>query len=113
MRGDNADARQLAHWRIDDIPESLYRQMCTSQTAANEFLRQYWSAIYPPPSDLPTVASSTPAQRNAKAAKMVGYLSKTPEKVEAIIREARAQGVDAAKIEVVCLQYYYNLYFRD
>ena len=75
--------------------------MRTCQTAANEFLRQFWSAIYPPPSDLQTVSSSTPAQKAAKAAKMAGYLAKTPEKVNAIVETARAAGIDAAKIEVV------------
>ena len=75
--------------------------MRTCQTAANEFLRQFWSAIYPPPSELQTLAQNTPAQKAAKAAKMASYLAKTPEKVSAIIQAARVSGVDATKIEVV------------
>lgn len=75
--------------------------MRTSQTAANEFLRQFWTSIYPPPSDLPSVATLTPAQKAAKAGKMIGYLAKTPEKIEAIIQAARNQEVDATKIEAV------------
>ena len=85
----------------EDIPESYFAQMRSCQTAANEFLRQFWSSVYPPPSDVQTVASSTPAQKAAKAAKMVGYLMKTPEKVEAIIQAARSENIDTSKIEVV------------
>jgi transcription initiation factor TFIIH subunit 1 len=73
--------------------------MRTCQTAANEFLRQFWTATYPPITDGPSL--STPAQRAAKASKMVGYLSKTPEKVAAIVQTAQQQGLDAARVEVV------------
>lgn len=75
--------------------------MTTCQTAANEFLRQYWSATLPQPPELQTAATATPAQRAAKAVKMIGYLAKTHEKVAAIVMQAQAHGVDAAKVEVV------------
>ncbi len=74
--------------------------MRTCQTAANEFLRQYWSAIYPP-SDAQTLGISTPAQKAAKAAKMIGYLASTQEKVDAIVKAASSAGAEPAKIEVV------------
>ena len=85
------------HLFLDDIPENLFTQMRTCQTAVNEFLRQYWSSIYPSPMDGNTLA--TPAQKAAKAAKMIGYLSRTPEKIAAIVQTARNEGVDPAKIE--------------
>lgn len=75
--------------------------MTTCQTAANEFLRQYWSSTLPQPPELQTAATATPAQRAAKAVKMIGYLVKTHEKVAAIVMQAQAHGVDAAKVEVV------------
>ena len=75
--------------------------MTTCQTAANEFLRQFWLAIYPPPTESQTLAAATPAQKAAKAAKMVGYLGKTHEKVEALIRAAHQEGVDPARVKVV------------
>ncbi len=75
--------------------------MTTCQTAANEFLRQFWLSTYPPPTDVQTVVAATPAQRAAKAAKMIGYLSRTREKVDAIIRTAQAGGFDPNRIEVV------------
>ena len=53
--------------RVDDVPEPLFRQMRTCQTAANEFLRQFWLAIYPPSSDAQTASSSNPALKAAKA----------------------------------------------
>lgn len=85
----------------DDIPDGLFRQMTTCQTAANEFLRQFWLAIYPPPSESQTLAPATPAQKAAKAAKMVVYLAKTYEKVEALVRAAHQEGVDPARVKIV------------
>ena len=75
--------------------------MTTCQTAANEFLRQFWSSIYTPTSEGRSLAQSTPAQRQAKAKKMAGYLAKTPEKIDAIVRTARNRNVDVQKVEVV------------
>jgi transcription initiation factor TFIIH subunit 1 len=74
--------------------------MTTCQTAANEFLRQFWSATYPPPVDS-ILSIATPTQRAAKAAKMIGYLAKTSEKVEALVRMAQQHGVDGSRVEQV------------
>ncbi|TFK73910.1 hypothetical protein BDN72DRAFT_813870 [Pluteus cervinus] len=95
----NVSARLETKSRKNDIPDGLFRQMTTCQTAANEFLRQYWSAIHPPPVDLPTVAIPTPAQRTAKAIKMISYLSKTPEKIAALVKVAQQHNVDPLRIE--------------
>ncbi|GLB37585.1 putative TFIIH p62 subunit, N-terminal domain [Lyophyllum shimeji] len=83
----------------DEIPDGLFRQMTTCQTAANEFLRQFWSAVYPPPMELQTVMVATPAQRATKAAKMIGYLAKTREKVDALVKVAEQHGVDKGSVE--------------
>lgn len=92
---------------LGDIPEGLFQQMITCHTAANEFLRQFWSAIYPSPVDSQSISSiATPAQRASKAAKMVGYLSKTPEKVEALVRMAQQHGVNGSKVETVKISLY-------
>ncbi|THH30841.1 hypothetical protein EUX98_g3340 [Antrodiella citrinella] len=96
----NVSARLDVKNRENDIPEGLLRQMTTCQTAANEFLRQFWLAIYPPPSELQTASASGPAQKAAKAAKMIGYLEKTGEKVDGLVRTARAEGVDPEKVQV-------------
>ncbi|KAG6882210.1 hypothetical protein C0992_012469, partial [Termitomyces sp. T32_za158] len=84
-----------------DIPDGLFRQMTSCQTAANEFLRQFWSAMYPPPMDAQAQAvnAATPAQRAAKAAKMIGYVVKTREKVAALVNVARMHGVDPGRVE--------------
>ena len=95
---------------LDDIPNGLFRQMIACQTAANEFLRQFWSAIYPSPVDSQSILSiATPAQRAAKATKMIGYLSKTPEKVEALVRVAQQHGVSGSKVETVKKFFYFYL----
>lgn len=88
---------------VDDIPESFFRQMTSCQTAANEFLRQFWSATYPPMSEAQNIAVATTAQRAAKATRMIGYLSKTHEKVGALLRTAQQQGLDHNRIEAVSI----------
>ncbi|KAG6903111.1 hypothetical protein C0995_006298 [Termitomyces sp. Mi166 len=95
----NISARLEVRSRKNDIPDGLFRQMTTCQTAANEFLRQFWSAMYPPPMDVQTVNMATPAQRATKAAKMIGYIAKTREKVEALVNIAKTHGVDPTRVE--------------
>jgi transcription initiation factor TFIIH subunit 1 len=51
--------------------------------------------------ELQTLAVSTAAQRTAKAARMIGYISKTHEKVEALVRTAQQHGIDATQVEIV------------
>jgi transcription initiation factor TFIIH subunit 1 len=74
--------------------------MATCHTATNEFLRQFYSAIYSPSVDHP-MSSATPAQKAAKATKMAGYISRTPEKVASIAQTAQEHGINAAQIEMV------------
>jgi transcription initiation factor TFIIH subunit 1 len=93
----------LSSTSVDEIPDGLFRQMTTCQTAANEFLRQFWTTIYPPPVEVQTLAVFTAAQRTAKAARMIGYISKTHEKVDALIRTAQQHGLDASRVEIVSL----------
>ncbi|KAF9051169.1 hypothetical protein BDZ89DRAFT_527109 [Hymenopellis radicata] len=95
---ENVRARLDVQSRNNDIPDGLFTQMTTCQTAANEFLRQFWAATYPSVSDQ-TLSIATPAQRATKAAKMAGYLAKTHEKVAAIVATSHAQGVDSHKIQ--------------
>ena len=97
----NVATRLDAQKRKADIPEEIFRQMRTCQTAANEFLRQFWSAIYPPVGETTLGGTTTLAQKTAKATRMAGYLSKTPEKVAAIIRAAEMAGVDRARVQTV------------
>ncbi|KAG8213565.1 hypothetical protein J3R82DRAFT_10220 [Butyriboletus roseoflavus] len=96
----NVAARLDIKTRKADFPPNLFRQLTTCQTAANEFLRQFWTSIYPPPSEHAT-PTFTAAQRSAKAAKMVGYLGKTHEKVDALVRAAVLEGVEGNRVVVV------------
>lgn len=73
----------------------------TCQTAANEFLRQFWLATYPPLVETQISLSVTPAQRAAKAAKMIGYISKTAEKVQALVDVAQYSGIDPTRVKNV------------
>jgi transcription initiation factor TFIIH subunit 1 len=98
----NVATRLDAYKRKVDIPEDIFRQMCTCQTAANEFLRQFWSAIYPPVGET-LGGPTTLAQKTVKATRMAGYLSKTPEKVAAIIKAAEMAGADRGRVQTVCL----------
>jgi transcription initiation factor TFIIH subunit 1 len=47
------------------------------------------------------VGNATPAQKAAKAAKMISYIAKTQEKVDALIRTAQREGVDPTAVEIV------------
>ena len=97
----NVATRLDAHKRKADISEDILRQMLTCQTAANEFLRQFWSAIYPPVGET-LGGPTTLAQKTAKATRMAGYLTKTPEKIGAIIKAAEIAGVDRGRVQTVC-----------
>ncbi|KAI0082063.1 hypothetical protein K474DRAFT_1655997 [Panus rudis PR-1116 ss-1] len=96
----NVSARLDVKMRKHDLPEGLFRSMTTCQTAANEFLRQFWLSIYPPASEFQTASSVNSAQKAAKAAKMAGYLEKTHEKVTALVRQAHQEGVDPQRVQV-------------
>ncbi|KAJ6594100.1 hypothetical protein B0H19DRAFT_1093796 [Mycena capillaripes] len=96
----NVASRLDVKSRKNDIPDALFRQMTSCQTATNEFLRQFWSSMYPPAAEVQVVAIATPAQRAAKAAKMIGYLSKTQEKVDALVYMGPQHQVDPARIEI-------------
>ncbi|KAH9083858.1 hypothetical protein EDB83DRAFT_2512159 [Lactarius deliciosus] len=77
---ENVATRLDAQKRKADIPEEIFGQMRTCQTAANEFLRQFWSAIYPPVGESTLGGTTTLVQKTAKATRMAGYLTKTSEK---------------------------------
>ncbi|KAM5530768.1 hypothetical protein V8D89_015575 [Ganoderma adspersum] len=96
----NVQSRLDVKQRKHDIPEALFRQMTTCQTAANEFLRQFWLTIYPPANESQQLSVATPAQKAAKASKMIGYLKKTHEKVEALVVEAQREQADPARVRV-------------
>ncbi|KAJ6499050.1 hypothetical protein C8R45DRAFT_980909 [Mycena sanguinolenta] len=96
----NVAARLDVKSRKNDLPDVLFHQMTICQTATNEFLRQFWSSMYPPAAEVQVVAVATPAQRAAKAAKMIGYLSKTQEKVDALVYMGPQHNVDPARIEI-------------
>ncbi|PPQ99447.1 hypothetical protein CVT24_005254 [Panaeolus cyanescens] len=83
----------------NDIPPGVFKDMIACQTATDEFLRQFWSAVYPPLGDLQVASQATPAQRAAKAARMIGYISATPEKVQKLIRAGEMHGCPPKKIE--------------
>jgi transcription initiation factor TFIIH subunit 1 len=57
--------------------------------------------MYPPVAEQQGLAQATAAQKIAKGAKMVGYLGKTHEKVDALIQTARVEGLDASRVEIV------------
>jgi len=108
----NVATRLDAYKRKADIPEDIFRQMRTCQTAANEFLRQFWSAIYPPVGET-LGGPTTLAQKTAKATRMAGYLTKTPEKVTAIIKAAEMAGVDRGRVQTVSIYPFFCLVVVD
>ena len=86
------------------IPEAVLRQMTSCQSAANEFLRQFWSAVLPAKAfDITVAAHATPAQKAARAQKMIGYLERTEERVRGVLSEAQSANVDPQRVRFVCV----------
>ncbi|KAH9022838.1 hypothetical protein EDB85DRAFT_1895073 [Lactarius pseudohatsudake] len=88
---ENVATRLDAQKRKADIPEEVFGQMRTCQMATNEFLRQFWSAIYPPVGESTLGGPTTLAQKTAKARRIARYLTKMSEKFGAIVRAAEMQ----------------------
>jgi len=75
--------------------------MKTCQTAGNEFLRLFWSAVYPPPSELQTPGATSVAHKAAKIDRMADYLMGTQAKVDALVHAAVESKIDHTKVQVV------------
>lgn len=76
-------------------------EMTSLQTATAEFLRQFWSAIYPPPPEQGLLSVASPDQLSSRADKMSKYLAKTRSKVAALNHKASQIGMDARRIDAV------------
>ena len=97
----------------DRIPEEVLGQMRACQTAANSFLRQIWSADYPPAGgETQTLGGpicTTLAQWTAKATRiMARCLTQTPEKVAAVISVAETAGADRGWVQIACLLFVFG-----
>ncbi|KAH8828569.1 hypothetical protein DL96DRAFT_1603756 [Flagelloscypha sp. PMI_526] len=90
----NVSARMISKSK----KSGLFQQMTSCQAATNEFLRQFWTSTHPPPIDEAMLHVPTQAQRTAKIAKMVVYLSNTHEKVESLVQIASKYSTDGAKV---------------
>ncbi|KZP34228.1 hypothetical protein FIBSPDRAFT_809314 [Athelia psychrophila] len=107
----NVGARQaVRQGGAGALPPALLAQMAGCQTAANEFLRQFWAAVYPAALSTSTSTGTgtgtgkdrgrEKAERDATAAKMAGYLGKTAEKVAGLVRAGVGEGVEGERVEV-------------
>lgn len=103
----NLNSRHLSKTeKQHQIPEDLLRQMTSCQTSANEFLRHLWSAVLPPgQNDHSASAKGTPAQKAAKAQKMISYLQKTQDRVDLVLKEAKRARQDVERISFVRLPF--------
>ncbi|GJJ06326.1 hypothetical protein Clacol_000517 [Clathrus columnatus] len=91
--------RQEMKKKTNDIPEPLLKQMATCQTAGNEFIRQFWSAVYPSSYETPNQMAASSIYRQAKLDRMAEYIARTPAKVEALVQEARQSGTDPERVQ--------------
>ncbi|KZV97754.1 hypothetical protein EXIGLDRAFT_811339 [Exidia glandulosa HHB12029] len=117
---ESVSARMGNKSRKNDIPDAVLRDMTTAHNATNEFLRQFWGAIYPQAAEGGQVLAplTTPAQKKEKAGKMAAYLGNTHDKVDALAQQADAAGGDSGKVRVAlqpmldavdrALDYFYN-----
>ncbi|KAG2153773.1 uncharacterized protein EDB93DRAFT_1134706 [Suillus bovinus] len=94
---------RFSQFRIDKRAGDAALDSMTQNVSARLDIRtrkseQFWTSLYPPPTT--TSLGATPSQNAAKAAKMAGYLSKTREKVEALVRAGQLEGVEPERVEV-------------
>jgi len=73
--------------------------MTSCHNAANEFLRQYWSAVLP--AQIGALGTTSVAAKVAKAGKMAGYLRGMEGKINAVVHTAAADGLDPARVKAV------------
>ncbi|KAL1411616.1 RNA polymerase II transcription factor B subunit 1 [Vanrija albida] len=82
------------------IPEGILEQMRICHISTNEFLRQYWSAVLPPPPGSlgAGTGGQTPSEREKRAAKMAKYLAGTEGRVNAIVNVAMTERFDPERV---------------
>jgi len=73
--------------------------MTSLQTTCSEFLRQFWSAVHPPPPEQGVLSVATPEQLLAREDKMVNHLLKIQDRIDEILRSGEAVGVDPNRIQ--------------
>lgn len=86
---------------LDEFPEDIMNEMTSLQTATSEFLRQFWSAVNPPPPEQGVLSVATPEQLQERKDKMAGYLIKTEDKIQVIAGKAVQSGSDGSKVQAV------------
>lgn len=86
---------------FDPLPPTILQQMKSCHNAANEFLRQYWSAILP--TQVGALGSSSVAAKATKAGRMAGYLKGMEGKINAVVHTAVTEGVDPMRVRAVRL----------
>ncbi|KAG8981540.1 RNA polymerase II transcription factor B subunit 1 [Tulasnella sp. JGI-2019a] len=85
--------------RKSDFPDDILEEMTSLQTATSEFLRQFWSAVYPPPPEQGLLSVASPAQLAERAAKMAKYLARTQGKVSTLVQKGAQMGMDGRRID--------------
>ncbi|SCZ89651.1 BZ3500_MvSof-1268-A1-R1_Chr9g10523 [Microbotryum saponariae] len=86
------------------IPRSTLDQCTTIAASANEFLRQFWSAVLPPkPGDISALASSTPVQKAARAERMKNGLDRTLERIRVVVQGLEEGSEVRARVESALL----------
>ncbi|KDE03673.1 hypothetical protein MVLG_05862 [Microbotryum lychnidis-dioicae p1A1 Lamole] len=86
------------------IPRSTLDQCTTIAASANEFLRQFWSAVLPPkPGDISAFASSTPVQKAARAERMKNGLDRTLDRIRIVVQGLEEGSEVRARVESALL----------
>lgn len=110
---DNLQARaQAKSSKNTTFPSDLTKSISSFVTTSNEFLRQFWFAVLPPQSgDISFAARMSPEEKAAKAQRMISYLSRTEERVQALAKQAAALGIKEDKVRAVsCCHLQFSFY---
>lgn len=60
--------------------------------------------MYPSPFEASNQLTASSTYKQAKADRMMEYISRTPAKVEALVQEARQSGGDSERVQAVILR---------
>jgi transcription initiation factor TFIIH subunit 1 len=81
-----------------DVSAEFLKQMQSLEATANEYLRQFWSQIYPPPEG---AVRLSPEERGKKIGAMRDQLVRVQKQAPELVHRAATNRWDSAKVEEV------------
>jgi hypothetical protein len=88
----------ISDWQTVDVSAEFFAQMKALEAAGNEYLRQFWYLIYPPPEGVPRLPAE---ERGKKAGAMRDQLVWVQKRAPELVHQAATNRWDSAGVEEV------------